>query len=499
MKSRPLIIALHAAIALPLAYLLNIWMDEASSLYTTGSGVLHAFQSAAVNEEQAPLYFWILSLWRYIDGSIFFARVFSILCSGVSIWLFYGLASRFSGPRGRIFATAFFALHPMLIWASLEIRPYALLILLSLLLVKLLFDGFLDPDHRASARIFFLVAAVAALYTNYYLGFLLLALFVPLVLLRRGREAAIYLAMMAITGIVFIPLALQIQSQFAAKTSGYIAPQSVIDCVRTLSHHFLTFLLPTGVTPDIEELVIRPIRAWIVRGAAAIALFFMIKQRKDITQQTFVFLTILAAVGLCMMGAYFMLGVGYIMIRHATILFVPTILFVASLTADLTRKAHPRTNTIIFSIIACLAISSFSYSLVKQYPTFAKRGDWVRVGKYIELNESSDQPIIVFTTYEALALPNHYRGVNRVLPDERFFEFELEAESGSLDSYKNQIDFVISKIPADADEIWLLVPGDCAGTPACLPLENYVEANYTVEKEQEFYLEKVFLLRRKDQ
>ena len=198
-------------------------------------------------------------------------------------------------------------------------------------------------------------------------------------------------------------------------------------------------------------------------------------------------------------GGIFLLGSGYIASRHATILFVPTTLFAASFIADLTRRDHPQTNTFLFSIIGILAVASFTYSLTKQYPTFAKRGDWARVGDYIRQNESPDQPIIVFTTYEALALPNHYRGVNRILPDERFFEFELEDESGSLDSYKNQIDFVISKVPADANEIWLLMPGDSAGQPACLPLENYVKANYTIEKEKEFYLEKVFLLRKKNQ
>ena len=266
-------------------------------------------ESAAVNEEQAPLYFWILSLWRYVDGSIFFPRVFSIICSCLSIWLFAGLAGRFSGPRGRLFATVFFAFHPVLIWASLEIRPYSLLILLSLLLIKLLLDGFIDEDYwrstsKSPARIFFLVTAIAALYTNYYLGFLLLALFVPLVVLRRWREAGVYLALMGITGITFIPLALQIQSQFAAKTSGYIAPRSLLDGIRGISHHFLTFLLPAGVNPDIEEFVIRPIRAWIVRGAVAIGLVFAIKRWKELTQLTFVFFTILATVILCMMGAY---------------------------------------------------------------------------------------------------------------------------------------------------------------------------------------------------
>jgi len=340
LRSRLAIIALHLAMVLPLAYVLNIWMDEASSLFTTRDGFLHAFHSASVNEEQAPLYFWVLSLWRLIDGSIFFARLMSVLFSCVSVWIFSDVVKRFLGSRGSVFATAFFALHPLLIWASLEIRVYSLLVLLSLLLFKLFFDGFLEADEATTrrktfARVLFLITAIVALYTNYYIGFLLLALFVPLVVLRRWSDAGIYLCMMALTALAFGPLAIQIQSQLETKTSGFIEPRSIVEGVRILWHHFLTFVLPAGIFPDLDDMLVRPIRLWIVRVALAVALIFVIKQRKDITQQTFVFFTVLVTIGLCLIGAYYLMGSQYIAIRHATVLFIPVLLFAASLTVDL--------------------------------------------------------------------------------------------------------------------------------------------------------------------
>ena len=81
-----LLIVCHLLIALPLAWYLNIWSDEASSLYSTES-VAGAFQNAATIERQAPLYFWLLSLWRALNGSIFFARLLSIVFSVAAIWL----------------------------------------------------------------------------------------------------------------------------------------------------------------------------------------------------------------------------------------------------------------------------------------------------------------------------------------------------------------------------------------------------------------------------
>ena len=103
----------------------------------------------------------------------------------------------------------------------------------------------------------------------------------------------------------------------------------------------------------------------------------------------------------------------------------------------------------------------------------------------------------MFQSYEAVSLPYYYHGQNRVLPDERFFDFDREAAFGSPESTVTETQFVISKIPPDADEFWLVVNEKCMTTDACVPLQNFVTANYTIEKEQEFYLEKVFLLRKK--
>ena len=79
------LIAVHLALALPLAWLLNIWADEASTLHTTQNGLAYAFRHAAADERQAPLYFWILGLWRDLNGSIFFARLFSLICVAAAI------------------------------------------------------------------------------------------------------------------------------------------------------------------------------------------------------------------------------------------------------------------------------------------------------------------------------------------------------------------------------------------------------------------------------
>ena len=70
----------------------------------------------------------------------------------------------------------------------------------------------------------------------------------------------------------------------------------------------------------------------------------------------------------------------------------------------------------------------------------------------------------------------------------------------SENALKEQTEFVISEIPRDAAEIWLATEDACQDEEtkaACRTLENFVEANYTVEQTKDFYKERVRLLRKK--
>ena len=300
-----LLIVCHVVLVLPLAYYLNIWSDEASSLYSTES-ISFAFQHAATIERQAPLYFWILSLWRAVNGSIFFSRVLSIVCSIAAIWFFAGLAQRvLKNPRAATLATAFFALHPILIWASLEIRVYSLVILLSIGLMRLFVAGFFEETHaetqrsRRDAKIFFVLLSVVALYTNYYLGFLLVGLFVALIATAKWRPALTYLGAMAVAGLAFAPLALTVKAQFAVNTTGFTEQPTLVEGVRLIWNHVLTFVLPADIRRGDGATTAGLIRLWIVRiglAAAAIVAAFRWKRMSSIT-------IALAAVTAMMAGA----------------------------------------------------------------------------------------------------------------------------------------------------------------------------------------------------
>jgi uncharacterized membrane protein len=499
-------IILHLLIVLPLAYVLNIWVDEASSLYTTENGLFQAFRNVFADEKQAPLYFLLLSVWREMGHSIFFARSFSIIFSLLAIKVFYDLARKLFDAKGAGFITAVFAFHPFLIWASLEIRVYSLVILLSVLLLKFWFEiNFQREDAKTQRRkeIFYVLISIAALYTNYYLGFLLVGNFCALLVLRKWREAKNYFLQMLLVGISILPLLWAIKAQFAANTNRFQADKSLVVGLKFLWNHFLTFVLPTEIFPPEVATNISFVRIWLVRLAILALVVLLVKRRKIFDKNIFAFGAICAVISGFILLAYFLLGEIFVEVRHAALLFAPLILFAGLvfreiLTQEGREGAKARRFKSVFVIsLSVLLLIFFSYSVYTLYPNLTKRGDWARVGAFIERNEKPNQPIIVFTAFDAICLPYNYRGVNEIFPDEKFFDWEFEAEAGSADSWRKQTEFIISEIPSDAPEIWLLTNEKCAVKDACAPLENYVEANYTIIEEKDFYKEKARLLRKK--
>lgn len=496
-------IVLHLAITLPLAYQLNIWMDEASTLYTTRDGFPHTLSNVFADEKQAPLYFLILSVWRMFSDSIFFARLFSILAGALTVFFFHRLARRFFDEFAANFISVLFAIHPYLIWASVEIRVYSTVILLSVLLLEFFAEGFLDEADvsrkdakvQRKARIIYVLIAVVSLYTNYYLGFLLVGGFVALLFLRRFGTAKIYFLQMLIVGVGVLPLALVIRQQFAMNTSGFTAEKSVFEGLKILWNHLFTLTFPVEFAPGNEPSVITVIRIWFVRFSTAAVIFFLLKDRfRGASQKVLAFMAITLVVAIFLLIAYLLLGAEYIASRHVAVLFVPLVLFSGLLLTNVLPK-----KGLVFFVVALALLFPYS-KIYKQYPTFAKRGDWMRVAQFIRENEKPNQPIIVFQTYDALSLPFYYKGANRILPDEKFFDWSAEDSPSSENAFRNQINFTVSEIPPDAREIWVVTEEVCQSADtvvACRPLENFLQNNYTVIATKDFYLERVRLLRRK--
>ncbi len=379
---------MHLLISLPLAYYLNIWADEGSTLYTTQNGFFQALQNTLGDEKQAPLYFLILSLWRLINDSIFFARLFSIICSVFSIVLFFKLVRKFWNENAAFFAGFFFAIHPYLIWSSLEIRVYSLIILLSLILTKLFFDGYFErraielsqKKKIRNRQILFILTAIFSLYTNYYLGFILVGFFAVLLVLRRWQAAKKYFWQMLIVGVAILPILWAIRMQFAVNTGGYFQETSFLEGLQLLWNHFLTFILPTEVYTPEDQTWFSFVRIWFVRVAVAAVLVLLVIKRKILEGKVLIFGTLSAVIFAFLYLAYFGVSELYIEIRHAAVWFSSVCFLVVAVLMEVLpqrRRKDAEVSLRFYSICALAVLLSvfYIYGIFSLYPNFVKRGD----------------------------------------------------------------------------------------------------------------------------
>src|SRR5580704_14874814 len=436
-------LSLNLAVTLPLAYILNIWQDEAYTLQTTGRSLLYAFTQALSFEQNAPLYFVFLTAWRHMGTSIFFLRLPSILCIALAIALVPELSRRYIPSIDPGLATLVAAWNPFVIWAAVEMRVYALVILLSALLLLSFFDAFLARRPSKVSAVAYAVCCVLALYTQYYLGFLIAAQGLTLLLLAR-RQVGRFALCAAAAGLAFAPMLAIVPAQVQNFKSAF-TPPSFPRAVEVLGAILARYALPLSF-PHAKL-------AYLVVAIAAIAA--AVAARKKFT------------------------GNG-----DGTILLITIRTF-------LRRPLHERA-ALAWSCVALLASTA---TLVQTYAPLAKPGDWVRATAYLRAHERPREPIVVFEAENALPLAHYYNGPNRVVAIPRGVDFRRYDVSGFVLHSTSEVEAAVPPAP----RVWLVTAGECSSANirfGCDVLERFVATRYRVVSDVSFYGSRIRLLRR---
>lgn len=480
---------LSFGLSLTLAALLDIRFDEAFTLNTTSQGVVYAFHQAIKFEQQAPLYFVVLSLWRNIDSSILFARLFSVLCFPLTVWVSAEVAKRYVKGINPLVVAAVIALHQQVVWSALDIRLYSFMVLLSGLLLLCFYDGYLAEKQQIRSRVFYIIVAVFSLYTQYYLGFQLVAGAFALLVVRSWRPLRQYVTDMLIACLFFVPMLFIIKAQVSAVGD------------RTYDA-FSAFLLLKGVYQQIVSLFLsvnwieaEDLKRWFVRiiilavGALFLKKLATERKREDLALAAMTFVLIAF-----FLVTYYFLGDEGLQQRHMSSLILPLTLL------QLSALSYFKSNKLIYSWLGLVVFLNIG-SLYAAYQPMAKPGDFRRVGQYVMANEAPNQPVLVFHSDAVLALAYYYKGQNRLIaiPQENSFD-DWNPRNNVLKD-EAQILEVINKQPNNPERFWLVDDGWCAeGSLSfnCDILENVVTKYFEVKSTTEFMEPTtVRLLRRK--
>ncbi|WP_088890101.1 glycosyltransferase family 39 protein [Leptolyngbya ohadii] len=496
-----LFILCHLAITIPLAAVLNIWFDEGYSLNTTSRDVVFAVQHGLNYEWQPPVFPALLNLWRSLNGSIFFARLFSVLCSTLTIYVGFLLSKRFIHNIHPAWIAGILAFNPYLIWAGVEIRLYALSILFSALLLLFFYDGYLADNGSSRARWIYFFLSILGLYTHFFLAFVLIANGAALLFLRRWRALSTYIVFTAIAGLCFLPFFLLLVARLSDRLEAYNDP---VPLTRSLSFVVLSITNFIVYIWKDSSFSSRVFRAFWGLAIPLVCLFLIAKSRRTVQAQHQALWIGTLVIGL-LLAAFLTKTSTATEERYVYPLLVPSILGFLCVLSLIQSGAVRRSGLRIWAgVIACF----FTVSLFTIYSPLAKTGDWHRVASYLTATEQSNQPILVFSAELEMMLKPYYSGKNAIVPVPQKQQFEQFNPADFQIKNEQQVFDFFSQIPADQQTVWLVTSEQhCPGLGTvklrqypdslnCGVLTDFVNKNYSVVSVQQFFESTVQLLKR---
>ena len=202
----------------------SVWFDEAVSLQWAQSEPAFIWQKTfpLVEEKHPPIYFLGLHYWRVLLTPLGLAnqdaalRGFGSLLGVLTVWGIMLLARRVSDQRTALLTGLLVALSPVMVWYSQELRmfqPAASALIWGAYCLARAWDA-TTAQRAIGWWLGMLVTLTAALYSYLFSAFLLPAAGLTLLGLlvstkqdRRGQRFTGGAAALAITGILFLPLA----------------------------------------------------------------------------------------------------------------------------------------------------------------------------------------------------------------------------------------------------------------------------------------------------
>ena len=476
------LLGLQLLLVLPLAHALNLWVDEIYSLHTAAQGPLDALSRGIHFERQAPLYFGLLALWREVDPSPFFARLLSILCIGLSLFVVARIGRRLFPDVHPAWFAAPLALHPTAIWAALEIRVYALAILLGGLVLGAGLRAFFARERARGAWLAFVAASAVSLYTQYYLGFVVAALGVALLATRRTRELWRYALALVAIALLCAPIALWLPEQ----TAGYGASPErlgLLGAIRFFATILADELVPAHrLTHGIDSETLR----WLARGLlfavfAAALLRLRVLSRLAQAPAALAVSIVVVVVALQFSAVGLLIGSHLVEApKYWSYLCLPATIALVSAIAALQRPQ-------LLRVVVALLLAADAAELLSTYRALAKPTDMERVAELLMREEHPGEPILVFPSEWALTLRHYYRGVNPIVPVphepslDRWNPQDLGVQSDA------QVRAMLAALPGDSGVVWLVKDDEIARGREIL--ERAIERDFSVEETRTFYRE----------
>jgi mannosyltransferase len=162
----------------------GFWLDEALSVARARLDLASLWAEVSGSQANMGLYYLVLHFWIAIGTTEAAVRSLSVVFAVLTIPVVYGLASRLSGVRAGVLASAFLAFNAFFLRYAQEARGYSLAVLLVCLSSYWLVRSLQQPLTRH--WIAYVVTSVLAVYAHLFGALVLVAHLVSLAFRARG-------------------------------------------------------------------------------------------------------------------------------------------------------------------------------------------------------------------------------------------------------------------------------------------------------------------------
>jgi len=230
----------------------SMWSDELMVAVTADFPIPYIAKWAMTLEVHPPYYHFFIKLVELVGRSDFALRLPSALAGTATVWLAWRLGRRIVAPGGALLVSALFAVNPLHVWISRQLRPYAILVLFSLFAFYFLYRFLQSGDGRQLFRLFWANLGIILLH---FISILVVGAEVALILgywaLRRrqapGKGIAFFLGATALS---FAPILPFLLTMFALR-SDMTAPAPFAVCLHNTVNYaggVLNLFFPGWVT-----------------------------------------------------------------------------------------------------------------------------------------------------------------------------------------------------------------------------------------------------------
>jgi mannosyltransferase len=184
---------------------MSFWLDEATSAVLAQVD-RHVFMGAIIHRQaNMVLYYLLLRGWLWLGSNEFVVRSLSVVAGVLAIPAIYLLGRHLFGARAGRVAAILLSVHAFHIRYSQEARAYSLSMLLAVVSSLLLLRSLERPSRKSWLA--YILVSVLMVYAQVFGGWVLLAQWFSVLLLRRGIRWKPFLCSAAAICFLISPLA----------------------------------------------------------------------------------------------------------------------------------------------------------------------------------------------------------------------------------------------------------------------------------------------------